>query len=170
MILVFGVAVTALMFFFFKVGLENSGAWLYVCFGLPELLLLLFVFFQVIRLIGRSFLSYVLVSSDGLEYCYWPTYRIRCSWDDVERVGKYRSILGIIVYDVLYLKGGQAAGYRGPVRLRGLLGLGTQNVVPLTGIQGWPDGQFGDDLRRYLPQILTGEAKSEQTKTLSLEH
>jgi hypothetical protein len=111
--------------------------------------------------IGRLFLSYLKVTPDGVEYRYWPSYAVRCNWDDVEKLGEHRSF-GIFPSDVLYLRSGEPIGPQITIALRRKLGLKTQYFVPLTGIQGWPEGRLANDLREYLPHILGSRHADEQ--------
>jgi hypothetical protein len=157
-LLLLAVAFAAIIFLFFQAGWNGSQAGLYLCFGLPAGLLLILVLVLLILRIGRAFFSYVLVSPQGLEYRYWPSYRIRCRWGDVECLGKYRSIFGLALHQVLFLKEDESTGWQGFVEVRRRLGADTQQFVPLTGIRGWPDGPFAEDLRCYLPALFAEEA------------
>lgn len=116
----------------------------------------LFLLLYIAVLVGRFLLSHLKVSSDGLEYRYWPTYAIRASWEDVEYLGKYNS-LGIIPYDALYLKTASPFGWQIMMAFRRAVGLSTQYLVPLTGFHGWPKGQLADDLREYVPHVFNAE-------------
>ncbi|HSG45268.1 MAG TPA: hypothetical protein VLA72_19145 [Anaerolineales bacterium] len=103
--------------------------------------------------LGRLLFSYFIVTETGIEYRYWPTYGVRCKWEDVERVGKYRSLL-FITYDVLYIQTAEPVGKPITMSLRKKLGLSTKYVVPLAGINGWPDGELANELRKYAPQAF----------------
>lgn len=126
--------------------------------------LILFVFFWLWFVswpIGRLLFSYLKVSPDGIEYRYWPSYGVRCSWDSVERLGEHRSF-GLFRSDVLYLERAEPVGWQINVTLRRRLGLKTQYIVPLTGISGWPRGKLAEDLRQYIPHLLEGKTAEKQ--------
>ena len=117
-----------------------------VCGGLYFLLLPL----------GRFFFSYFKVSDQGIEFRYWPTYGLRCHWNNVARIGQYRS-LGIISYDVLYLKKADPIGWQVTMTLRQILGIPMPALITLTGYQGWPGGKLAGELRQYAPHLFTGD-------------
>jgi hypothetical protein len=103
--------------------------------------------------IGRFLFSYLKISQHGLEYRYWPFYGLRCAWNDVDRLGTYRS-LGFIPREVLYLKRAEPIRWQATMKLRQILGLSTQYFIPLTGIKGWPDGELANELRQRMPHLF----------------
>jgi energy-coupling factor transporter transmembrane protein EcfT len=125
------------------------------------LILLFFWLWFLLYPFGRLFFSYFKVSENGLEYRYWPSYGVRCTWDDLEQLGNYKS-LGFIPYDVLNLKKGEPLGWPITMMMHQRLGLKTQYSVPLTGIQGWPNGELANQLRHFAPQLF-GEMDSPKT-------
>lgn len=80
--------------------LYHSVAWLYLQPGTLEFLIL---FLMIILYIPSLFLSYLKVSSDGLELRYWPLYKQLITWDEIDRIGKCRALI-IFPSDALYLK------------------------------------------------------------------
>ncbi len=105
--------------------------------------------------IPSLFLSYLKVSPDGLELHYWPAYRVRVAWRDVERVGKCK-FLGIIPCEALYLNRAEARERNAAIRE---WGLAKRCIVPLSDFRGWPAGELAEDLRRYIPQVFGIEEK-----------
>ena len=124
------------------------------------LFVVFFVWFLIFPL-GRFFFSYLRTSQTGIEYRYWPTYGARCAWDQVDRLGKYKSV-GFIPYDVLYLKSAEPIGWPLMTTIRRKLGLKTQYLVPLTGIHGWPNGELADELRYRAPQLFNQAGTNRQ--------
>jgi hypothetical protein len=43
--------------------------------------------------------------------------------------------------------------------LRQILGLKPIYVIPLTGMQGWPNGKLAAEIRQYAPQLFEGTPK-----------
>lgn len=117
------------------------------------LLFVIFWFWFLLYPFGRLFFSYFTISPEGIEYRYWPTYAVRCYWGDVEKIGKFKS-LGLIAYDVLYLKQAKPIGKPIMMTLRNKFGLKTQYLVPLTGIHGWRQGKLKTELQKYAPQLF----------------
>ena len=93
------------------------------------------------------------LAKDGLELHYWPIYRIRVAWQDVERLGKCK-LLGVFSCDALYLNRAEARARNATIRE---WGLAKRCIVPLSDFRGWPDGELADDLRWYIPHVFTME-------------
>ena len=134
--------------------LYHSDAWLYLTPDTPGCLVIALL---VGLYIPSLFLSYLKVSPEGLELSYWPTYRIRLSWQDVERVGKCKA-LGVFPCDALYLDRAEARERNATIRE---WGLAKRCIVPLSDFRGWPTGELAKDLRRYLPQLFGIEEKDQ---------
>lgn len=112
-------------------------------------ILWVFVGFPIVRF----WRSYLKVSPEGLEFSYWPTYRIRAAWEDVERIGKHK-VLGLIPYDALYLRAATPVGRQGMMKWRRRLRMSTQHFVLLNDFRGWPSGELAEHLRHHLPLLL----------------
>lgn len=130
--------------------LYHSDAWLYLAPDTPGCLV---AALMVGLYIPSLFLSYLKVSPDGLELHYWPIYRIRVAWQDVERLGKCK-LLGVFSCDALYLNRAEARARNATIRE---WGLAKRCIVPLSDFRGWPDGELADDLRWYIPHVFTME-------------
>jgi len=103
--------------------------------------------------LGRLFCTYLKVSPTGIEYRHWPSYGLRCKWDDIESLGK-RTSLGIFTSDVLLLERVEPIGWQISMTVRRKLGLNPKYFVPLTGIKGWPNGELAEDLQQYAPHLF----------------
>jgi uncharacterized Tic20 family protein len=93
--------------------------------------------------------SFIRVAPEGLEYRLWPSRQIRCGWQELERVGKY------FLTDVIYLKSFQISGLswslRKPLKW---LNFSNQVMIPLSGMQGWPEGELKADLVHFAPGLF----------------
>jgi len=153
------------MYGFFMYEMVNNGEIIgAIIFVMFSPLILTFIFFGVWFLLypfGRLLFSYLIISPEGIKYRYWPTYGVHCNWDDIEKIGKFRS-LSLISYDALYLKQAQPIGKPIMMTLRNMVGLKTQYFIPLTGIHGWPQGKFKNELQKYAPQLFDDKALDEK--------
>ena len=91
---------------------------------------------------------YVQVSDEGIEYRYWPNWWVRARWEDVDRLGEYRSFLGIR-HDVLWLHRAEFPG-----RVKRPPWGADQPFIPLSTFRGWPKGALATDLRQRAPQLF----------------
>ncbi len=105
----------------------------------------------MLMLIGQSLLSRLEVSSEGLEYWYWPYYHVRCRWGDIARQGTERR--WGYTQELLYLKQAQALGPQFTLQARKRRGLGEQPIIPLTGFTSESREQLAEYLRQYAPQL-----------------
>jgi len=97
------------------------------------------------------FLSYLKVSSKGIELFYWPTYRLKSNWKDIKRLG-YVTLLGKIPYDALYLI--DVEPYQSVSRY---VGIQKKWTITLDDFRGWPEGKLHRQLKEYLPWINESE-------------
>jgi hypothetical protein len=131
-------------------------SWLCVMLGLVEAPITLLIFKwprKVIpafrKMMSGERRSYLRVSDEGLEYCNWPSFRMRCEWDDVKNIKKGR-LLG----DVLTLE-----------RVEGI-GIGEFAItigspqIHLSSLVGWPHGGLEEDLRKYAPQLFKSQGQN----------
>lgn len=132
---------------------RNLGLLFLVCSGPVLFLILMAVMYQIVSSVGSALFSHFEISSSGLTYRYWPSYGIRCKWEDIESLGRRRE-LGLINNDVLYVKEAEYFGWHWPIRLREKLGIKTPRFIPLSGIAGWPKGRLADELTSRLPGII----------------
>jgi hypothetical protein len=128
--------------------LYNSDAWLYLQPDVPGLLLLLLM---VALYLPSLFLSYLKVSSSGMELHYWPYYRVFVRWDEIDRIGLCRALL-VFPCEALYLNKAEAKEKNATIREWGLV---KQCIVPLSDFRTWPDGELKRDLQRYIPHIFS---------------
>jgi hypothetical protein len=104
-------------------------------------------------------LSYLKVSSAGLEVRYWPFYQLRARWEEVDRIDKHR-VFGIFPSDALFLK--QAAPFGSCSILGRELWLRPrldQRLVVLSDFSGWQDGRLAEDLRLYIPDVMESRCR-----------
>ena len=128
--------------------LFNSDSWLYAQPDTP-------VFFLAILMIAlyipSIFLSYLKVTSAGLELHYWPLYRVFVLWEEIERLGKCKALI-IFSCDALYLKRPDAAHKNAEIRE---WGLAKKCIIPLSDFRTWPDGELKRDLQRHIPHLFS---------------
>ncbi len=112
----------------------------------------------VISIVGHTLpilLSHLDVSEQGLEYNYWPTYHIRCTWDDVESITKRREV---IKTDIILLRQATELGKPITMKLRKKLGMDTQYFIPLNVLDGWPRGKLQELLEQNVPWVFNHES------------
>lgn len=146
--------ITLIVFTFQNAPSDNSIGIFFLCtLGVPIIFMSL-VLIQVIVSFIAQFFSYVKTSSSGLEHKIWLYKHISCRWSDVDRIGKRWLFI-----DVVYLKRCEVIGPSLSLMMtlkpfRPYL----QNVLPLSGYKGWPDGELAQDLRQYAPHLFQNEA------------
>ncbi len=99
-----------------------------------------------------TFVSRLDVSDAGLEYLYWPTYHIRCTWKDIETITKRREV---VTADVILLRQATELGWPITMKLRKALGRSTQHFIPLNILEGWPEGKLAEQLRHHAPHLFS---------------
>lgn len=117
------------------------------CLALP-LLVCGLCFVYLLACVARI---YVQVSDEGIEYRYAPHQWVRARWEDVDRIGEFRSLLGNRS-EVLWL---HRADYPGRFK-RPPYGAKLP-FIALKGFTGWPDGPLAEDLRRRAPRLFDGD-------------
>ena len=77
----------------------NFGNFIYffACLFAPIIVLLGFALIQSLISVVASFFSFIKISPNGLEQKHLLDKHIRCTWSDVDRLGKY-----FLFYDVIY--------------------------------------------------------------------
>ena len=116
------------------------------CLALPLLVAGLYCAY----LLACVFRIYVQVSDAGIEYRYAPHQWVRARWEDADRIGEFRSLLGTRS-EVIWL---HRADYPGRFK-RPAYGA-KQPFIALRGVGGWPDGPLAQDLRERAPQLFEG--------------
>ena len=126
-------------------------------FGSIALLIGILSLFLVLIAIGRAIFSYLLLSSEGLEYRLWPMHKIRCAWADMEQIKKSALPLQ---GDILMLKSAEVSGLQ-KILLgvnKGNLGsIKTMPVIPLYQISGWKSGELRTELEKHAPHLFTNQ-------------
>lgn len=122
--------------------------------GLSVLILLLVSLVLILLPVGRAVFSHLILSEAGLEYRLWPLHRIRCTWDNVERIST--SPLAPLQGEVLTLKKAEVSGFHLLLDFRGgRFGFtSTLPMIPLYRMDGWPNGKLATELRRYSPELF----------------
>jgi hypothetical protein len=103
------------------------------------------------------FLSYLKVNEEGIELLYWPSYRLKSSWDEISHLGNV-TLLGKIPFDALYLK--KSEQERGVSRHRGIR---KKWIIPLGDFRGWPEGELYEQLQIYLPRFFESEKEDQSS-------
>ena len=93
------------------------------------------------------FLSYLKINPEGVELFYWPGYRLKSSWEEIDYLGDV-TLLGKIPHDALLLKNAEQA--RALSRQQGIR---KKWIIPLGDFQGWPEGKLHQALTKYRPDI-----------------
>jgi hypothetical protein len=95
-------------------------------------------------------LSHLDVSDQGLEYQYWPTYHIRCAWEEVQEIGLRKEVLPS---EIILLKNATEIGRPITTKLRKKMGMDNQYFIPLNILSGWPQGELAAELQKHAPQL-----------------
>lgn len=119
--------------------------------------LLLGLIFETIR----YFLSYLIISQNGIEYRHWPITWHRIKWEDVERIVETKW-LGLSWGDVIYIKDAEIIGTPLWPWINRQLGWKPDYSIYLSNrkrkkLYGWPDGPLANDLRKYAPHLFNSE-------------
>jgi hypothetical protein len=162
----FGIAtlITMILSFFLVVllGTDPNFGWLNIIFVPLLISAVVTGSLMAIMPVGRFLFSYLSVSDQGLEYFYWPNYRAKCTWQDVELIGKWKSVWGI-PHEVLFVNKLETMGSGWAItkNVRNALSLPElPKILPLTGISGWPNGALASELRHYLPHVFETQNKA----------
>jgi hypothetical protein len=119
--------------------------------------------FLIAFAVGQGALSYLRTSPEGLEYRAWPLYKVRCRWEDVDRVVHHPPRLGIKAVE-LRLTQGEKSGPKWAwwfvFSFRRFLGMGTELTIPLSTFRGWQEGMLADDLREKAPYAFESSVES----------
>jgi hypothetical protein len=150
LIIVIGIFFTNL---FQDEGVDLLGMVVFALIGVGSVLAIILCLYVMVAVLAYAFGTYLKVSAVGLEYLRWPYYGVRCTWDDIERLGKSRRATGR-VYDVIYLRNSEPFGWQIMARIRRT---NTNWGILLSDLQGWPTGQLADDLRHYAPHLFSNE-------------
>jgi hypothetical protein len=121
--------------------------------GVLGLILLLFSLVLCALPFGRPVFSYLAVSDSGIEYRYWPFYRIHGTWQDVDEI--YKSPLPL-QGEMLRLKSADTSGYQINISIkRGKIEVGkTIPVIPLYIFSGWSNRELQAELKNHAPNLF----------------
>ena len=99
--------------------------------------------------------SSLRTSSEGLVYRVWPFFTIEGRWEDIDRLVR-KQVLGI-PSDTLYLKQARSTGFLRPGFISGTARarVGASRIT-LGGLDGWPDGDLAEEIRRRRPDLFAG--------------
>ena len=98
--------------------------------------------------------NYFWLDEDGGEYVIWPSHGLRFTWPQVEKIVT-RKQFGLIQYSALKISNAEFAGPALGHRLRALLGILPEQIVPLSGFRGWPDGVLVTFIESHAPGLLS---------------
>jgi len=132
---------------------KQSVLWLVACLSGVSCLAAIAVVPSSLLIAGNALFSYLRMSPEGVEYRSWPSYGVRCVWVDIEGL-RTRRISGLFRSEELLLRRAEPVGPQITMTIRRVLGLTTQDLIPLTNLQGWPEGPLREQLRHYAPSIF----------------
>ncbi len=101
--------------------------------------------------------NYLEVSKYGLEYRYWPSYHIKCSWGDLEKLSKYSMFFAS--YDMLHLTKAERFSNSFLTAFYNFSRLSTKKTITISGFEGWPKGELENILKEHAPQLFEKEDK-----------
>lgn len=165
MSLYFGIVALVLLlpsFFLIMTLGSNPNLWWLTFTVVPLVCMSIVILSLALMPVGRFLFSYLKLSDDGLEYYYWPNYRAKCTWQDVERIGKWKSVWGI-PHEALFVNQLETTGNGWAItkNLRQTFSLSElPKILPLTGISGWPNGALAKELRHYIPHVFETQNKA----------
>jgi hypothetical protein len=122
-----------------------------ILFVVKAVLLFLVMIYIIVLTTIPALVSHLDVTDQGLEYRYWPLYQIRCQGKDVASLTKRRETAMV---DAVLLNRAEEMGWPVTMKMRKLLGLNTQSFIPLSTLEGWPDGRLAELLRQYVPHLF----------------
>jgi uncharacterized Tic20 family protein len=123
------------------------------CLFTPLIILIAIVIIQVTINVIMSFFSYVKISPDGIEQKNSPYKHIRCTWSEVDKLGRL-----FLLTDVIYLNSFELVGMSLSLKLPFRFLRPKQSFISLTGYEGWPEGQLANDLKQYAPNIFENQS------------
>lgn len=126
------------------------------CFLTPLIILIAFNIIQITISVVMSFFSYIKISPDGIEQKNSPYKHIRCSWSEVDKLGKL-----FLFTDVIYLNSYEVLGFSLSLKLPFRFLQPKQGFISLTGYEGWSDGQLANDLKKYAPILFENQPVSQ---------
>ncbi|MGA7193672.1 MAG: DUF4870 domain-containing protein [Anaerolineales bacterium] len=132
----------------------NFGNFIYffACLFAPIIVLLGFALIQSLISVVASFFSFIKISPNGLEQKHLLDKHIRCTWSDVDRLGKY-----FLFYDVIYLNSYERIGSSFSLNSIFRFLRPKQGFIFLSGYEGWSDGELANELKRYIPKLFEDE-------------
>lgn len=122
------------------------------CLLTPIIILLVINLVQITISTVMSFFFFVKISPDGIEQNNSPFKHIRCSWSDVDKLGKF-----LLFTDVIYLNSHEILGFSLSLKSPFRFFRPKQGLISLTGYEGWPDGRLANDLKRYAPKLFENQ-------------
>ena len=128
--------------------LFSSEALLYANPDTPQILLIPILF---LLYLPKLFLSYLKISKDGIELYYWPNYRLKTSWNEINRLGKV-SYFGKFTHDALFIH--DTSGKLVNTDLNRQIGIRKKIIIPLSDFRGWPGEDLINELVKHKPDIM----------------
>ena len=129
-----------------------------LCFGPFIIFFFISLFVLAYLPFGRHHYNYLEISEHGLEYRYWPSYRVRCGWNDVEKLVSHQIMF--ITSDVLYLNNAELFSNAAVSAFYNISRLSSKKTITLSGFSGWPNGELASDLRKHAPRLFEKENSS----------
>jgi hypothetical protein len=130
-------------------GVLSTAEWLLYADSDLSLWIFLPLFFFLF--LPRLFLSYLRLSSQGVEIHYWPNYRESYSWSEIEHLGQCRT-MGVMTCEALYLHHTSSASDHEIISRTA--GLKQKRLIPLSDFRGWSHGRLARVLTRFIPEII----------------
>ena len=102
-----------------------------------------------------DFFSYIRVTPEGIEQRRSPLKHVKCTWSEVEKIGKFQ-----FMDDVIFIKvpsrTGKSVESSTPLDLL----VPRQPFILLSGYEGWPEGSLKDALEKYAPKLFKTSSDS----------
>ncbi|MBN1429092.1 MAG: hypothetical protein JXB07_11955 [Anaerolineae bacterium] len=116
----------------------------------------IFIVFYLLIAFRNAHHSYLKITPTGMELCWHPYKLLTIGWDEVLRLER-KKWLGVLPDDRLYVDRPVYALLK-PMYLTEKARKHFESkkfAIPLRQFQGWPDGELAEDLRRYIPGIVS---------------
>jgi uncharacterized Tic20 family protein len=131
----------------------------FACFLSPIIILLIFVLIQTSISVIASFFYSIEITPEGIEQKHSPYMHIRCTWSDVDKLGKL-----FLFNDVIHLNSYEVMGLSLSLKSPFSFLRPKKGFISLLGYEGWPDGQLANELKQYAPKLFENQPILQETR------